>query len=80
MRASDQLRPADAPPVTWVDRFAPRFAQPYLRLARAELADAVRRIRLLTGLVMFAYLTQHLLNHALGAVSLPLAEGALRVA
>jgi len=40
----------------------------------------VRRIRLLTGLVMFAYLTQHLLNHALGVVSLPLAEGALKLA
>ena len=40
----------------------------------------IRRIRLLTGLVMFAYLTQHLLNHALGVVSLPLAEGALRIA
>ena len=33
----------------------------------------VRRIRLLAGLVMFAYLTQHLLNHALGIVSLALA-------
>ena len=40
----------------------------------------VRRIRLLTGLVMFAYLTQHLLNHALGVISLPLAEGALKLA
>jgi adenylate cyclase len=40
----------------------------------------IRRIRLLTGLVMFAYLTQHLLNHALGVVSLPVAEGALSLA
>lgn len=41
---------------------------------------SVRRIRLLTGLMMFAYLTQHLVNHALGVISLPLAEGALKLA
>ncbi|MBI1211902.1 MAG: 4-hydroxybenzoate octaprenyltransferase [Alphaproteobacteria bacterium] len=36
MSVSDHLRPADAPPVSWVDRFAPAFARPYLRLARAD--------------------------------------------
>jgi 4-hydroxybenzoate polyprenyltransferase len=36
MSVSDQLRPADAPALSWVDRFAPAFARPYLRLARAD--------------------------------------------
>jgi len=34
---------------------------------------------MLTGLVMFAYITIHLANHALGIVSLSLAESGLRV-
>jgi adenylate cyclase len=40
----------------------------------------VRRLRLLSGLVMFAYVAIHLVNHALGIVSLALAESGLRVA
>lgn len=40
----------------------------------------VRRLRLLSGLVMFAYIAIHLINHALGIVSLALAEGGLRLA
>ncbi len=36
MSASDDLRPADAAPTTWVDRYAPPMARPYLRLARAD--------------------------------------------
>jgi adenylate cyclase len=39
----------------------------------------LRRLRLLSGLVMFAYITVHLLNHALGIVSLALAESGLRL-
>ena len=35
MSVSDDLRPADANPATWVDR-APASARPYLRLARAD--------------------------------------------
>ena len=31
----------------------------------------IRRIRLIAGLVMLAYVTMHLLNHALGLVSIP---------
>ncbi len=31
-----ESRVADAPPDNWVDRFAPPFARPYLRLARAD--------------------------------------------
>jgi adenylate cyclase len=30
----------------------------------------IRRIRLVSGLVMLAYITMHLLNHALGLVSI----------
>src|SRR6476659_7044857 len=37
-----------------------------------------RRLRLLSGLVMFAYIASHLLNHGLGICSLALAESALR--
>jgi adenylate cyclase len=40
----------------------------------------VRRLRLLSGLVMFVYLTEHLLNHALAVFSLVLAESGLQVA
>jgi 4-hydroxybenzoate polyprenyltransferase len=36
MSLSDQLRPGDAPSMSWVDRFAPEVARPYLRLARAD--------------------------------------------
>jgi adenylate cyclase len=39
-----------------------------------------RRIRLLSGLILFAYLAAHLLNHALGIISLSLAEAGLRLA
>ena len=41
---------------------------------------SVRRLRLLSGLVMFAYIAIHLVNHALGIVSLALAESGLRLA
>ena len=36
-----------------------------------------RRVRLATGLVMFAYIAVHLLNHALGIFSLALAQSGL---
>jgi adenylate cyclase len=39
----------------------------------------IRRLRLLSGLVMFAYIAIHLVNHALGIVSLALAESGLRL-
>jgi adenylate cyclase len=39
-----------------------------------------RRLRLVSGLVLFAYISLHLLNHALGIVSLGLAESGLRIA
>ena len=36
MSANEAARPADAVPATWVDRFAPSDARPYLRLMRAD--------------------------------------------
>ena len=35
-----------------------------------------RRVRLFSGIVMLAYVTMHLLNHAVGLVSLPAMEAA----
>lgn len=40
-------------------------------------SSLVRRIRLVTGLVLFAFLTTHFTNHALGLVSLAAAEQGL---
>jgi adenylate cyclase len=34
----------------------------------------IRRTRIVTGLVLFTYLTTHLLNHALGLISLDAME------
>jgi adenylate cyclase len=48
----------------------------------AEASDhrgVLRRLRLLSGLVMFAYITTHLVNHALGVISFALAESGLRL-
>jgi adenylate cyclase len=39
----------------------------------------LRRLRLLSGLVMFAYIAIHLVNHSLGIISLALAESGLRL-
>ena len=39
-----------------------------------------RRLRLFSGLVLFAYITTHLINHTLGIYSLALAESGLRLA
>jgi adenylate cyclase len=40
----------------------------------------LRRIRLISGLILFAYVFLHLSNHALGLISLDTAETALRLA
>jgi adenylate cyclase len=37
----------------------------------------IRRIRLVSGLIMFTFVTAHLLNHALGLVSMDVAEDAM---
>ena len=39
----------------------------------------LRRLRLISGIVMFAYIAIHLLNHALGIISLALAERGLSI-
>jgi adenylate cyclase len=39
----------------------------------------VQRLRLFSGLVMFAYIATHLANHGLGIISLALAESGLRL-
>jgi adenylate cyclase len=44
-----------------------------------DWAHLVRRLRLATGLVLFAYVTTHLLNHAVGLISLDALEAARRV-
>jgi adenylate cyclase len=49
---------------------------------KAEASDhrgVLRRLRLLSGLVMFAYIATHLVNHGLGIISLALAESGLRL-
>ncbi|WP_215907044.1 hypothetical protein [Phreatobacter aquaticus] len=42
--------------------------------------QAIRRLRLGSGVVLFAYILSHLVNHALGAISLDHAEAGLRLA
>lgn len=51
----------------------PLLSLPAYRLSRRDL-------RLGSGLVLFAYITAHLANHALGLVSVDVAEAGLRVA
>src|SRR6476659_194223 len=43
-------------------------------------AHLPRRLRLISGVVLFTYITTHLVNHALGIVSLGLAERGLEIA
>jgi adenylate cyclase len=60
-----------------------RNRAPVVAMAReAEMSgqgSVLRRLRLLTGLVMFVYIAIHLANHALGIISLSLAESGLRL-
>jgi adenylate cyclase len=37
----------------------------------------IRRLRLISGLVMLAYVTMHLVNHAVGLISLTAMENVL---
>src|SRR4051794_25339867 len=46
----------------------------------AQLRVARRELRLGSGLVLFAYVASHLVNHALGLISLAAAERGLTVA
>ncbi len=45
----------------------------------SDHSGVLRRLRLLSGLVMFAYIAIHLVNHGLGTISLALAESGLRL-
>jgi adenylate cyclase len=45
-----------------------------------SLSGLTRKLRLTSGLILFAYVTAHLSNHALGLVSLDAAEIGLRIA
>lgn len=42
--------------------------------------QAIRRLRFTSGLVLFAYILSHLVNHSLGIISLDHAEAGLRLA
>ena len=49
-------------------------------LSAAPAGISIRRLRLASGIVLFVYIFAHLLNHALGLISLNLAERALSIA
>jgi adenylate cyclase len=46
-------------------------------LSRSALSLVRRKLRMASGLVLFTYITSHLLNHALGLISLETAENGL---
>jgi hypothetical protein len=48
-----------------------------LRLLALAGSSMIRRLRLISGLVMLAYVTMHLLNHAVGLISLDAMENVL---
>jgi adenylate cyclase len=50
-----------------------------LEVEASDHGGMLRRLRLLSGLVMFAYIATHLVNHGLGIISLALAESGLRL-
>jgi adenylate cyclase len=54
--------------------FAPDLPAAARRQAARSAAAGVRQVRLVSGLVLVAYLATHLLNHALGLVSLDAME------
>src|SRR6516162_9445620 len=47
---------------------------------RPDLSARRRNARMASGLILFAYVTAHLVNHALGVISLGAAEVGLRYA
>lgn len=69
---SEPTRPAPCAPVPAKTPFA---ARPFT----LSLLFTQRRLRWASGLVLLAYVTGHLLNHALGLVSLQVAEAMLEV-
>ena len=57
-------------------------SRPWSETLLSELAAklSIRNLRLASGLVLFAYITAHLINHALGLISLDVAEAGLEIA
>src|SRR5438132_206198 len=55
----------------------PGNAQDQGRDRRARVEGMIRRLRLASGLVMFAYVTTHFVNHSLGLVSVQVMDHAL---
>ncbi len=55
-------------------------ARPAFRAARARLPLTLRRLRLTSGLILFGYVLTHLVNHALGNISLGAMEDGLSLA
>jgi adenylate cyclase len=45
-----------------------------LKTGRVEVSILLRRVRLISGLILFTFLTTHLMNHALGLISLAAME------
>jgi adenylate cyclase len=48
--------------------------------SKAGLQSFRRSLRITSGLILFTYITMHLTNHALGLISLDVAEAGLRIA
>src|ERR1700752_950586 len=57
-------------------------SRPWSETLLSELAAklSIRNVRLASGLVLFAYIAAHLINHALGLISLDVAEAGLQIA
>jgi adenylate cyclase len=57
-------------------------SRPWSETLLSELAAklSIRNLRLASGLVLFAYILAHLVNHALGLISLDVAEAGLEIA
>jgi adenylate cyclase len=57
-------------------------SRPWSETLLSELAAklSIRNLRLVSGLVLFTYITAHLINHALGLISLDAAERGLAIA
>src|ERR687884_695190 len=53
---------------------SPAWRSPAWRSPRRVSASAVRRVWLWSGLVLFTYVATHLVNHALGLISLEAME------
>jgi hypothetical protein len=62
-------------PFCWRSQPSSGFAGVYLNISTTKVSR--RDLRLVSGLVMLVYVASHLANHALGLVSLGVAEAAL---